>query len=240
MTTRILCLTDDIERYRQFSELFAVELDGAKAIPDIVDKLTATPHNGILLEFKNLMRAHAHEKKVLQEFIHSFPVLHVTVSAAGELRSSLDIDQFFARLKDFPARIVRRNMRVSVNLPVFLTGIYRSAHPPQRTHTLNLSEGGVFVYAAEDWRDDEWAWIRFVDLKDKRPVLLKLRWRVPWGAGPQLSGFGAMFAAITPEQHAMLCQRFLLKKQFDQLDLSGIQEEFKAQFPHIRLDGSQI
>lgn len=231
MTTpqiKVLCLTEDVRRYDPFTRNHRVDFTPVSNVPELIDALTRVPHNGIVLELKKLIRASQHEKKVLSEFVETFPTLRVAVSPNGEaLKPMGSFDCFFGKACAlFRPRAVRRNLRITVHLPVLLARIDDpSFSAAERSHTLNLSEEGAYIYASSDWSKDRWALVRFIDLKEHRSALTHIRWRRPWGAGLKLSGIGVQFAVMDVLQHQLLCRRFLLKQSVAPLSRIGVPAE---------------
>jgi len=226
---RVLCLSDQEQHFAEAGSKHDVAIQVVQTVRELVDRLMAAPWNGIILEVRKHMRATQHEKAIVQDFVDSFPVLHVnTVQGQGpdQIKVMGCLDTFLGKVcRDFPPRSVRRAIRNRIHLPVFLAG---EADPDfvqaEKSYTLDLSEGGVFVYTAGDWSRESWVRIRFVDLKDPAPVVGHIRWQRPWGVGLAMSGLGVKFGRISPEQHATICARFLLRESFEPPDVSDIQE----------------
>jgi hypothetical protein len=225
---KVLCLTEDVRRYDVFARGHGVSFTSVSNVPELIDALSRVPHNGIVLELKKLIRATSHEKKVLAEFIETFPTLRVTVSPESDALKPLgSFDCFFGKTcPQFRPRAVRRNVRIALHLPVLVARINDpSFAAAERSHTINLSEEGCFLYSSSDWSKDRWALVRFIDLKEHRPTLVHIRWRRPWGAGLKLSGIGAQFAVMDVAQHQLLCRRFLLKQSVAPLSRSDVPAE---------------
>lgn len=228
---RVLCLTDKPELYAPYENTPGVVLEYVQSLSELVESLLSTPHNGIILEFRKMMRAEPHEKMLLNDFVESFPTLRVNISPeTGELNALGSVEAFLTETcPAFHARKVRSNLRLHVQIPVEL-----ARHDdydfkdPERCYTINASQGGLFISSSRDWTGATWIWLRASVLGDDTPILTHVRWYRPWGAPHAMSGVGVFFAQITDTQHAALCEEFLLRKKYRKPDQRLIAQELEA------------
>ncbi|MGE4297124.1 MAG: PilZ domain-containing protein [Desulfovibrionaceae bacterium] len=241
MKPKILALAEDAAIYAPLALAHEVDILSVSDVEELIHVLTSQEHNGIILELRKMIRSNQHQKHVLQEWIDTFPVLRVNVDrSTGTLNALGDLNYFLdVACREFPARRVRVDKRVTVHMPVLLS---RGNDPRMerftKSHTMNLSEKGMFLYSTEPWFGEEWAWVRFLDLRDDTPVLTRLNWFRPWGAGLNLSGIGVVFAQITPEQHGTICSRFLLRRDCAMPDLETFRAELEAYLARLGMPPS--
>lgn len=227
---RIICLTDDATAYQTLAEERRFSLLVAQDISGLLATLASQSVNGIILESVKMMRASSQEKRMLGELLDTFPHLRVhSDKEEGEIRPLGDLDAFFQHCREFEPRAIRTDQRFSVAVPCYLS---RGDDPRMktrlRTHTVNISQTGLFIYTAEDFTDAEWAWVAFPMLAPVKPVLLKVCWARAWGMELLFSGIGGEFSLFGTQQYQEFCKRFLLKDGAEPPDLSKNARQVKA------------
>lgn len=234
---RVLCLCQSAAPYREQACLEQVELVTVPNVRSMVEYLTGNPVNGILLEVRALLRASAHEKGILQEFVEAFPVLRVNVVQRKEgpvLKALGCLEEFLASsCGEFPARLVRSDLRHRLHLPVLLA---REQDPglldPEKTYTLDLSTQGMFLFSTQDWSKEQRVWVqcRGMSVAEEAlgdelrwpPIAAHIEWHRPWGVPHVLAGIGVRFEDIDPDLHALLCSRYLLRQSFPTPDVEDV------------------
>lgn len=229
----VICLCDDLAPLDGVAGRHGVLLKMVDDVRALIETLGETPANGIVLDVTRVMRATPHEKRVLQDFIESFPVLRVRMpgsKGSSDLRALSCVDAFFGcQCKEFEARLVRGNFRLSLNLPL-LVARQRDPQFQQavRSCSMDVSEGGMFIMLSENFGSEQWVWLHLLDLPDDTPILAHVRWHRPWGAGLAVPGVGVKFARIKEEQHATLCRRFLLRESFSSPNIEDIRDALES------------
>jgi Tfp pilus assembly protein PilZ len=85
-------------------------------------------------------------------------------------------------------------MRKAINFNVIL-----GPHPDlsrrkvEKSVTLNVSQGGCYLYSVRKWKANETAWFVFKELDDLTPIQADVRWCVPWGTSMKIPGIGVQF-----------------------------------------------
>lgn len=213
---RVLVLTETPELYRAAAAACHVHMEYFRTAPGLIESMLAAPLNGVILEVGRLLRSSRHEQDVLREYLEPFPVLRVNVQCKDNgaiLRPLGSLEQFLSTVSpEFLARTVRAGVRIRLHLPVLVAGVadqvFARATP---TYSLDVSQGGMFLFSAQDWSGTEWVRLKCPFLKDDTPFMGHIRWRKPWGGLFEPSGFGLMFVDMRDGQHAELCERFLLR-----------------------------
>ncbi len=213
---RVLCLTERSELYGAMAAAYNVEMEFFQEAPGLIESMVAAPLNGVILEVGRLLRSSRHEQEVLREYLKPFPVLRVNVQqteSGPELRPLGSMEQFLGTVcPEFLARTVRAGVRIQLHLPVLVAEIgdpeLAGAEP---TYSLDVSQGGMFLFSARERTGAEWVRLKFPFLEDDTPFIGHIRWRKSWGGLFEPSGIGLMFMDMRDGQHAELCERFLLR-----------------------------
>jgi Tfp pilus assembly protein PilZ len=212
---RVLVLTETPELYGGAAD-HNVEMEFFQTAPGLIESMLTAPLNGVILEVGRLLRSSRHEQEVLREYLKPFPVLRVNVQRGDEgatLRPLGSMEQFLTTVcPEFLARTVRGGVRIRLHLPVLVADVadqeFARATP---TYSLDVSQGGMFLFSARDWSGTDWVRLECPFLDDDTPFMGHIRWRKPWGGLFEPSGIGLMFMDMSDAQHAELCERFLLR-----------------------------
>ncbi|MBN2468917.1 MAG: PilZ domain-containing protein [Deltaproteobacteria bacterium] len=185
-----------------------VHVDTVSSFQDLRRMMTEVPYNGVLVDLETKIKAPANEKRISHEILSVFPVVQLRNDGKtdsvrtlyfgqlhgekGTLENFLDVE-----CRSFPPRTIRSNIRRDVYLNVLLSrkGDF-SQKTASRSVTLNVSQGGCFIYSTEKW---ERAWTASFIIKaldDAMPITGEVRWTIPWGATMRLPGIGVRFQDI--------------------------------------------
>jgi hypothetical protein len=193
------------EKYLREVKPYGVNVDVVSSVGEICTQLTETPYNGIMVDLETKMKASADEKKLVNELQSLFPLLQLKRDSATGTVRSLYIGQFVGgngTLEDFleeecrafTPRTIRASMRKVINFNVIL-----GPHPDlsrrkvEKSVTLNVSQGGCYLYSVRKWKANETAWFVFKELDDLTPIQADVRWCVQWGTSMKVPGIGVQF-----------------------------------------------
>jgi hypothetical protein len=156
------------------------------------------------------VRATEAEKALVHDLLGRVPVLRVLWDVKHrEVRSMLYDSNRPLPLADFIREYchpeapvtVRRDLRLPLHLNVLVAADpERLSKAPERSVTLNVSEGGCFILSSRDWSSCSTLWIEPTDLSDPSPIELEICWRIPWGLSLRLPGVGGSFTTISEAQ----------------------------------------
>jgi hypothetical protein len=149
--------------------------------------ITNTPVCGILLDLPTMMRATPEEKHILRELPESFPFAKFRVSSSTLITSGIPLERFINTCQNFWPRVMRAHPRVVQHLAVRLARESGFTHP-EKTITLNISQGGCLLYTAEEWSLGDEVWLHFHE--DNSLALGSVRSVVPWGRPRQMPSIG--------------------------------------------------
>ncbi len=235
----ILCLSRIPSAFQELKK-YGINMIVVDSISALMDTLVTIECSGIVLDVKCLMRTNDHHKGLLYEFIDAFPTLRVNSAPDGSSFIPLgDPDTFITKTcAAFKPRSVRKNRRMHVAIPLLLSREQDSElRAAVKTCSIDLSENGMFIFSADDWRIDEHVWVQFMDITDSTPILATVRWVLPWGSGLRYPGIGTTFEKITPKQHDEICDRFLLRSRGPQhsliSELSCLDTFLEEEWPNI-------
>jgi hypothetical protein len=175
----------------------AVQAEGASAVAssslkDLPGILREVPTNGILLDIITSTKASAEEKQETNDLLQLYPHAKVKVTEDGIkiIGINKSLKQFVHDCQSFKARVIR-----ACDRPIRYTGVYLSAdnnfEDAEKAVTLNITDGGCFVYTAHEWKVDDRVWLHFKE--DDRIRLGVVRWVQPWGNSRRMPGIGINF-----------------------------------------------
>ena len=75
-----------------------------------------------------------------------------------------------------------------------------------KTITINVSSGGCFIFAAQNWEVRDKVILLFKELTDQTPVIGDIRWTQVWGDAMQIPGIGVRFEKIKENQLSEICR----------------------------------
>jgi hypothetical protein len=149
--------------------------------------LEVVPVCGILLELTSAITASVQDKKAIQEFFELYPsakfrLVNYQVLIVGET-----LDGFVCRCRQFEPRLIRKSPRKDSYLAVYLSAdeTFKDA---EKVVTVNVSNGGYFVYSVREWRVGSHVWLRFPG--DEAIIRGTVRSFRPWGNNKLLPGAG--------------------------------------------------
>jgi Tfp pilus assembly protein PilZ len=169
-------------------------------------------YNGLIIDIVTLVRCSKEEKVIAYECINLYPVLRVKWEAKHKTIQLSPLEQSFSpdaesalrffvqRCTSFPARPLRKHKRKQVNLNALLsTDQEFAASSTEKTFTVSISEGGVFLHTMQSFKVGETVWLRFVEL-NRAPIRATVRWVLEWGESRSIPGIGLQFIELSEHQ----------------------------------------
>jgi Tfp pilus assembly protein PilZ len=215
--TRILIVVKDAEARAAYEEALdnAVAYDIAGSFNEVLQMSTDNAYSGLIVDILTLIRSSKEEKAIAYDCINYYPCIRVKWDARHKSMSLIPLEESAStdtggtlscfidtRCRPFTARTLRKHPRKELALSLLLS---RSQEFPEersaKSFTVNISEGGAFVYTLEPFSRGDVVWLRFLDLPDE-PVRGVVCWRVQWGACRSIPGIGVMFDPISAEQQS--------------------------------------
>lgn len=177
---------------------------------------------GVLFDVPTMIRAKEPGKSVARQLMDIYPSAQARFDAeAGLIRtlyapiaphqgretgSGDPLDDFLNDVwESFHPRAVRDGKRQVAHF----NALYRRSpdmpwEDAPRAVTANISERGLFLCSMASFAIGERVETRLLELEDISPMLVEIRWVVPWGAYMRLPGFGGEFLTISEAQRQEL------------------------------------
>jgi len=175
----------------------AVKAEGVEAIAvnslaELPPILKEVPTNGILLDLITSTRATAQEKLQTNDILQLYPHAKVKVvkNDVRILGESKSLKQFVQSGMLFKARVIRKCDRPIRYTGVLLSNVEEFADA-EKAVTLNITDGGCFVYSGNEWKVGDPVWLRFKENEDV--VHGVVCWTHPWGNNKKMPGIGIKF-----------------------------------------------
>lgn len=176
--------------------------------PSLGDVSRDVAFSGIVIDVVSAVRASKKEKDLFAELTRSVPVAKVrakngVVNAifCGKIRSQ------YATIEDFvrgecadKTRSLRQYERIPAIVPVIISG----AGHREKTVTINISEGGAFIFTVQPFAPGDTVSIA----SPQGDISGVVRWVQHWGTAGAMPGIGVMFSEpvgqllLRPRQHA--------------------------------------
>jgi hypothetical protein len=214
---RILIVVNDREAGQAYAEALdgaPVSYDFARSFSEMAAMASDTAYNGLVIDVLTLVRGGKDDKAIAYRCINLYPVLRVKwESKQKKINLSLleqnhapDVESAFrffveSRCACFPARTLRKFERKQVHLNALLArdrGF--AAGATEKTFSVTLSRGGLFVQTVDDFDEDRRLWLRCVEFSDQTPIPVLVRWSLKWGGARSIPGIGVSFESLTREQ----------------------------------------
>lgn len=180
----------------------------------VLHALRTLPLQGLVVNMPTYLRLQGRGKHVISEALACYPVLRcradnetgvITVFDQGHESPETAFAGFAATCAHATPRTIRRSERIWATCSILLAR--ESSFAPaatERTITMNASEQGAFCFSVAHWQNDDPAWLQFLDLDDKTPIVGKVIHAQRWGKGCRMPGCGVEFTSITDAQREQL------------------------------------
>lgn len=206
----LLIAKDDTSRQKYLSamEECSVNIFVSDSFHDLTNEICSQSFHGIFLDLQTKLKAIRLNKNYVYGLVEKFPVCHLKIdNETGEMkcfyRSQVMGGTIFDFINNecmpFSPRMIRSDKRVFINLNV---RIFRSRRKrgSELSTTINISNGGCFIFSTEKWRIGDDVWIQIIDLKHSQLIKGQIRNVVKWGESNRLPGIGVEFKLISPSQ----------------------------------------
>lgn len=159
------------------------------ALAELPPMLSQVPVSGILLEVLASLKASPLDKENTQELLDFYPFAKFRVQGSSVLvlGQGDSLEEFVGNCQRFKPRCIRREPRKAMHRAVLLSADDNFSTAEQ-TVTINVSEGGCFVYSVKEWNEGGPVWLR---LPGSAGTLNgKVRSRLTWGNDRYIPGIG--------------------------------------------------
>lgn len=169
-----------------------MEVTLLSSLEELPTVLKLTPVSGILIEAMISTEADGQGSESIQELIDLYPF--ATFRVVGReilvLGKAPTLGGFAEQCRKFKARVIRREARTTTYMAVYLSPD-PSFEDAEKVVTVNVSEGGCFVYSARNWRVGARVWLRLMG-NDMAISGTVSSWQA-WGNNKYVPGIGIKF-----------------------------------------------
>lgn len=188
-----------------------IATDVVSDIESFYQAVTLTAYNGVLVDIPTKVLALRDHQDLVHSILSHYPVIQLNIDRdTGRIRALRlggretrgTLEELLAKDRLLPEpRCFReyRRQKLHFNVLLSLTGDFTPG-TAIRTVTLDVSEGGCFLYYDADRPLPERIWLKFVDLSDTRPIAAAVRSWNRWGESLKIPGVGVEFVGIPKSQ----------------------------------------
>ncbi len=214
MTAKVIlvCSEGDVKKiYLDHIKPLGVEVHTVSSLGGLHKLLTKNSYNGLMIDIKSKIKSPYSEKILTHDILDLFPVVQLKYDEKtgiiqtlyfGQSSGGGTIDDFINReCRAFQARSIRSSLRKEIHFNIILSknGDF-SQENTRRSITIDVSNGGAFIYSTDSWKIEEEVMFVIKELKDNRPIQGELRWIRSWGETMQIPGIGIRFKKIHESQ----------------------------------------
>jgi len=161
------------------------------SLSELPEFLKTVPVSGILIDLITSTKASTAEKEATNDIIQLFPHIKIKIVNSEILvLGGITLKQFIHNCTTFTPRTIRKSER-KVRHIAFLLSANSEFTCPEKVVTLNISDGGCFIYSTAEWRVGDRVWLRFID--NDKVMTATVRWWQPWGNNKKMPGIGILF-----------------------------------------------
>ena len=214
MKPRVILISregDAKQTYLNAIKTLEADVDTVSSFGELHRALIQTPYNGVMIDLVTKIRAKKAEKELFHQILELFPVVQLNLEEkSGEIRTLYfgqsvgggTLEEFVHReCQSFFPRTIRSSLRKRIHFNVTISkNDDFSGIEIEKSVTIDVSEGGCFIYTINEWERQQEVWLRIKELSDGAPILGEVRWRIPWGKTMKLPGIGVQFMQISEEQ----------------------------------------
>ena len=194
-----------LQRYLDEAKGRGVQIDVATTIKEFYDATVETPYSGLMIDMPTKIKDFSDDREKVDNILQLFPVIRLTFNEktkqikafySGLLNGSGSIEEFVThKCLFFSARTLRTYRRKVINFNVILCKS-KSDGNSERTVTMNVSQGGCFIYSIDKWEINSDVWFTINELTDQTPIHGQVLRQVDWGTYMGIPGIGLQFKDI--------------------------------------------
>lgn len=200
------------QRYLQVLPTQGVTCEVVSSFEEFFKQSETVPCSGVLLDIVSTIRANPFDRDVIKELLEVYPSLRLRWDpATGDIRTlmtgagpgqNVSIESFISTYcSAFTPRSLRMRQRKNIHCNVLYSPHDQMAKEvSQKTVTMDLSDGGCFLFMPQNMAVGERLWLRFLELMDNTPILVEVQWCREWGKSMKVPGVGVRFVLIQPGQ----------------------------------------
>lgn len=209
----VICENElNLVQYEKHLKKLPIKYDVLKASELQRKQFSVISYNGIILDTPTIMKTKAKHKPIIYEVLNVFPVLRVNYDKINDKVNILypanspipcsTIEEFSKNVcSQFRSRGIREIERTVIHFNILLSKSAEfSEASTEKAVTVNVAENGMFIYSYRDWNIGDKAYVIIDELKDRRPFIVEVRWKVPWGTPLRIPGIGVKIISCGDDQ----------------------------------------
>jgi hypothetical protein len=214
MNTRVILVSlegSEKQAYLNAIKPLGVQIDTVSTITELHRALAENLYNGIMIDLVTKIKASKDEKALIHQILELYPVVQLKLEDKsgsiqtlyfGQSTGMGTLEDFIRQeCRSFIPRKIRSSPRRKIHFNVILSkNANFSERDIENTVTMDVSEGGCFLYSATNWDAASDAWMTIKELKDATPIRGEVRWQISWGKTMKIPGIGVKFENIGKSQ----------------------------------------
>lgn len=210
--------------YARAIKALDVQCDVVTTFKELYYSMEKVPYNGILIDLATKTKAPHDDLGLVENVLGNFPVLYlkweeqtksIKTYYPGQQLVGGDLGDFVGKqCCSFDARTISTEKRLGFHHCILLSkdSAFREGNI-ERTITLNVSEGGCFIFTNQEWEIRSNVWIIVKGISDESPIIGGVRWFFKWGTRGQAPGIGIKFLQIKEAQMHEICSTKSIDEQ---------------------------
>jgi len=191
----VIALIDETRKViSDLLEALGMKVTLLASLGELQATLQEIPVSGILLDLITTTKASSLDKQSTHELIQLYPQVRFKIVGNDVLilGKEQSLERFVYDCRLFKPRTIRKSPRKIRHIAFILSadGTFDDA---EKVVTLNISDGGCFVYSTREWNVGDRIWLRFVD--NDAVIRGTVRWWQPWGNNKMIPGIGVKLDA---------------------------------------------
>ena len=202
----------DSEIYESAIRALGVKVTAVSSLKDLNEEVKDLFFNGVVMDMSTKIMALKNDREFIYTTLRKFPVAHLTLGKeTGKIRlfypgqpPGATLEDFFEReCQAFTPRRLAHHIRKVLHFNVLLSR-YPEMVDCEKTISVDVSEGGCFVFSAQEWTTGDMAWLKILELSQHDPIGARVRRFARWGEAMQVPGIGLQFDEMNPVQRREL------------------------------------
>ncbi|MCF8128874.1 MAG: PilZ domain-containing protein [Deltaproteobacteria bacterium] len=218
MDTHILLISSAAQErkiYESAIRALDVKVTAVPSIKGLGEEVKDLFLNGVAMDMSTKIVALKEDREFIYTTLRKFPVAHLTLGKeTGKIRLFYPGQPPGATLKDFvekecrtftPRRLAH-HIRKELHFNVLLSG-YPEMVDCERTVSVDVSEGGCFIFSPREWVTGDMVWLKILELSSQQPIGARVKRCVRWGEAMRVPGIGLQFDEMNSSQRRELEKR---------------------------------
>lgn len=203
------------ETYESAMSALGVKVTAVPSLKALNEEVKNLFFDGVAMDMATKIMALKNDREFIYTTLRKFPVAHLSLEkGTGKIRLFYPGQPPGATLKDFidrecgtftPRRLAH-HIRKVLHFNVLLSRDPEMADC-EKTISVDVSEGGCFIFSAQEWSTGDMVWLKILELSDQDPIGARVRRCLKWGEAMQVPGVGLQFEKMNASQRRELEKR---------------------------------